>query len=96
MGAKSKCIYVGRTIKGKGRPQSHFVKFWLNSVSRIDIYLTSQSSQVPKLECLAIHRFHPKENGMKASIPKWAKKCPVCEIQKNIRSELRQIFSLRK
>jgi hypothetical protein len=51
---------------------------------------------VPKLECLAIHRFRPRENGMKASIPKWAKKCPVCVAHELIADELRRIFALRK
>ncbi|MCJ7635825.1 hypothetical protein MUP77_25970 [Candidatus Bathyarchaeota archaeon] len=92
---KSYSEYVGRTLKGKGRPQSHFDKFWFNGTKRIDIYSTSLASEVPKLECLAIHRFRPKQNGAKASIPKWAKKCPVCEVHKLIREELNKIFALR-
>ena len=94
--AKRRCIYVGRTVNGKGRPQSHFIKFWFGSVTRIDIFSTSAASHVPKLECLAIHRFRPRENGMKASIPKWAKKCPVCVAHELIADELRRIFALRK
>ena len=90
-----KCEYVGRTMKGKGRPQDHFVKYWFNGTTRIDIFSTSQASQVPKLECLAIHRFHPRQNGKKASIPKWAKKCPVCEVHKLIELELKDIFALK-
>jgi len=90
-----KAIYVGRTIKGKGRPQSHFSKFWFNGITRIDIFSTSQASQVPKLECLAIHNFEPQQNGQKASIPKWAKKCPVCEVRHLIETELRDIFSFK-
>ena len=91
-----KARYVGRTVRGKGRPQSHFEKAWFSGVTRVDIYSTSSPSQTPKLECLAIHRFHPRENGAKASIPKWAKKCPVCEVHKLIRREIRTIFRLRK
>ena len=87
--------YVGRTVRGKGRPQSHFTKFWFSGITRIDIYSTSQASQTPKLECLAIHRFEPRQNGSKASIPKWAKKCPVCEVHKSIEAELKDIFALR-
>lgn len=87
--------YAGRTLRGKGRPQSHFDKFWFTGVKRIDIYSTSQASEVPKLECLAIHRFKPRQNGVKASTPKWAKKCPVCEAHKFIREELNKIFALK-
>lgn len=90
-----KAEYVGRTLKGKGRPQSHFSKFWFNGTTRIDIYSTSQASQTPKLECLAIHRFEPRQNGQKASIPKWAKKCPVCKIHKLIEAELKDVFALK-
>ena len=94
--AGRKARYVGRTVRGKGRPQSHFDKSWFSGVTRIDIYSTSTPSQVPKLECLAIHRFHPRENGVKASIPKWAKKCPVCDVHKLIKHEIRAIFRLKK
>jgi len=94
--AGSRCRYVGRTIRGKGRPQQHFVKTWFNGVTSITVHSTSTPSHVPKLECLAIHRFEPRENGMAASIPKWAKKCPVCETHKLIRLEVRTIFRLRR
>jgi len=87
--------YVGRTLNGRGRPQSHFSEFWFNGTTRIDIYSTSQASQTPKLECLAIHRFEPKQNGQRASMPKWAKKCPVCKIHKLIEAELKDVFALK-
>jgi hypothetical protein len=87
--------YVGRTLKGKGRPQNHFSEFWFNGTTRIDIYSTSQASQTPKLECLAIHRFKPRKNNKKPSMPKWAKKCPVCEICKQIEKELKDVFALK-
>ena len=90
-----KCRYVGRTVRGKGRPREHFAKRWCAHVTRVDIYSTSSASQVPKLECLGIHRFEPTENGPRASIPKWAKKCPVCKVHKLIRKEIRLIFRLR-
>jgi hypothetical protein len=90
-----KAEYVGRTLKGKNRPQCHFDKIWFHGTTRIDIYSTSQASQIPKLECLAIHRFQPKQNGQRAAVQKWAKRCPVCKIHKQIESELRDIFALR-
>lgn len=87
--------YVGRAVQGKGRPHDHFKKFWFNGVTRIDIYSTSLASQIPKLECLAIHLWEPKQNGLKASIPKWAKKCPVCTVHRLISEQLGDIFALR-
>jgi hypothetical protein len=93
--SNKKCIYVGRTIRGKGRPQSHFDKSWFTPVTRIVIFSTTAPTNVPKLECLAIHRFKPKENGIRASIPKWAKRCPLCEIHLLISNELRAIFAFK-
>lgn len=93
---RSKCLYVGKTVRGRGRPQSHFGKIWFPRATRIDIYSTSQKSQVPRLECLAIHRFNPSENRQRAALKKWTKKCPVCIVHSQIRKELRRIFSLRR
>ncbi len=92
---KNGAEYVGRTVNGKGRPQSHFNMYWFTGTARIEIYSTSQASEVPKLECLAIHQFRPRQNDVKASIPKGAKKCPVCEVHQMIRKELNRIFALR-
>jgi hypothetical protein len=93
---KSKaCVYVGRTGNGGSRPQNHFEKFWFGGVTRVDIYPVRQRSQIPKLECLAIHRFQPMRNKSKASSQKWQKKCPMCKIHRDIRNELRSIFRLK-
>ena len=35
--ANRQAIYVGRTVKGKGRAQNHFNKVWFPKVTRIDI-----------------------------------------------------------
>ena len=93
---KSVCQYVGKTEKGKGRPQNHFEKYWFGRVTRIDVYSVSSASQVLKLECLAKHRFQPTENENKPPDRRWYKKCPVCEVHALIHNELRNIFSLKK
>jgi hypothetical protein len=90
------CLYVGKTEKGKGRPQNHFEKYWFGSVTRIDVYSVSSASHVMKLECLAKHRFQPTKNKIKPPDRKWYKKCPVCDVHALIRSELRNIFSLKR
>lgn len=90
-----KCTYVGRSTHGKMRPQSHFVKFWFPGVTCIDVWSTSRRSEVPKLECLAIHRFNPTRNRRRAADKKWTKKCPICEFRQFVRNELRRIFRLR-
>ena len=54
-----KCLYIGKTEKGKGRPQNHFSKYWFTQATRVDIHAVKSASQVLKLECLAKHRFNP-------------------------------------
>ena len=91
-----KCIYIGRTGNGAKRPQDHFdSKSKFSGVIKIDIYSVHSPSQLPKLECLAIHRFLPTRNKMKAANKKWTKKCPVCDFHKDIQQELRKIFRFK-
>ncbi len=94
-GNRKKCIYVGRTGSHGSRPSSHFEKFWFASVKRVTIFAISGKSHVPKLECLAIHRFQPTRNKNKAATKKWTKACPLCTTHKYIESELRDLFRFR-
>ncbi len=94
--AGKRCRYVGRTVRGKGRPQSHFEKHWFSGVTRIDIYSVRQASQIPKLECLAIHRWKPRNNKHKSASQKWTKRCPICEMLRQIRTEADRAFPLRR
>ncbi len=93
--SKKKCEYVGRTLRGKGRPTSHFEKYWFRSVTRVAIYTVQKSSDVPRAECLAIHLFKPRRNKVKSAKVKYTKKCSVCSGVKGIRQELRDLFRLR-
>ena len=90
------CEYVGRTLRGKGRPVSWFDnKRWFPRVTRIDIYRVRTAGQVPKVECLAIDRFDPRQNKYSAAKPKYAQRCPVCSRTRRIRKELKRLFRLR-
>jgi hypothetical protein len=89
------CRYVGRTLNGKGRPQSHFQKAWFVGVTRIDILSSKNGRNIAQLECLTTHRFNPKYSKIKPSAKKWYAKCPVCETHKRIRNEVKSIFRLR-
>ncbi len=93
--AKRKCRYVGRTLKGKNRPQSQFLKHWFPGVTRVDIYACDHARSVPTLECLATHRFHPTYSKIKPATRKWYTKCPICETHKQIRHEVKAIFRLK-
>jgi hypothetical protein len=90
-----KCIYIGRTGPSGSRPSSHFEKYWFSGAKRITIYSVIGKSHVPKLECLAIHRFQPSHNVNRAASKKWTKACPLCTTHKYIEKELRDIFRFR-
>jgi hypothetical protein len=89
------CVYVGRTLRGKGRPVVWFDRVWFQPVSRIDIYSVPRRSEVPKAECLAVHLFDPSKNKNWPSIGSYTKKCPICRATKEIDHELKSIFRLR-
>jgi hypothetical protein len=89
------CRYVGRT-RGRGtRPSHHFRKGWFTGTTRIDVYVTEQKRSVPSVECLAMHRFQPTRNRIRASKQKWTPRCPLCKIHKTIRAEVRKIYRFR-
>ncbi len=88
------CRYVGRTGAGRKRPQAHFSRPWFPRITRIDVDVAPYS-YLPKLECLATHRFQPINNKIRPSARKWAKKCSICKVRKNVRTELKRIFRLR-
>lgn len=90
-----KCIYVGRTGSRGSRPTDHFGYTWFLSITRADIYPVKQRSQLPKLECLAKHRFLPSRNAIRPAKEKGAKKCPMCKKHKDIHDELRDMFRLK-
>lgn len=94
-GNNKKCIYIGRTGPHGARPSSHFEKFWFSSVKRVTIFAIKGQSHIPKLECLAIHRFQPTRNKNKSATKKWTKACPLCTTHKYIENELRDIFRFR-
>jgi len=94
--AGRRCRYVGRTLRGKGRPQAHFVKHWFSRVTRIDIYGVRRPSMAPKLECLAIHRWNPSYTKNKAARQKWTKRCPICKMWKQLQAEAMRAFPLRR
>jgi hypothetical protein len=92
--AGKKCRYVGRTMKGQNRPQTHFTKHWFIGVTRVDLYHSRVGRNVPKLECLATHRFRPRFSKIKPSSKRWYARCPICETQKTIAADVRSLFRL--
>ncbi|MBL9086236.1 MAG: hypothetical protein JNM10_03765 [Planctomycetia bacterium] len=92
---KNRCLYVGRTIRGAGRPDDHFEKHWFGSVTQIDILAIRQPSLVPKVECIAMDKYEPTYCRVKAADKHYAKKCPVCSTERDVKDELKTIFRVK-
>ena len=90
-----RCLYVGRTINGKGRPTAHFEKHWFAQATRLDVYGFDGRRDVPRFECLLTHKRTPMRSKMKPSQKKYYSRCPICEGKKFIQDEVRWIFRLR-
>jgi hypothetical protein len=90
-----KCCYVGRTRGSGSRPSQKFKRGWFKGTTRIDVYMATTKGQIPRLECLAAHRFLPSRNKIKVAKEKWTPKCPVCVLHKEIKTELRGVFRFR-
>lgn len=84
------CQYVGRTKGGGGRAAKRFERGWSRRTTRIDVYMIGRRDAVPRLECLAIHRFLPAKNKIRAD----RRKCPLCRVHIDIGREVRQIFNI--
>lgn len=89
-----RCLYVGRTLNGKGRPTSHFEKHWFGKATRVDVYGFDRRRDVLCFECLLTHRRNPSSK-IKPAKKKYYLLCPVCEGKDFIGDEVRWIFRLR-
>lgn len=93
--AGRRCMYVGRTERGKGRPTHCFDKYWFRGITRIDVFSIRSPKRVPMAECLATHLFEPRKQIQNPGHIKYAIRCPVCSVVKDIKSDLRGLFKLR-
>jgi Zn ribbon nucleic-acid-binding protein len=90
-----RCLYVGRTLNGQGRPTTHFERYWFGRASRVDVHGFERKRDVPRFECMLTHRYHPVYSRMKPSSKKYYTRCPVCEANKKIQVEVEKLFRLR-
>jgi len=88
----NRCLYVGRTRHGRGRPAQHFRSHWGHRADRVVVYSFKGQRNLPMLECLAIHWYDPAYNLKRASQRQRTPKCPVCTMRRLLRMELRHIF----
>ena len=91
----SGCLYVGRTLNGKGRPSSHFDKHWFGQATRIDVYGFARKRDVPRFECMFTHKHEPSYSRIRPARKKYYSKCPICVGRQDIKDEMTYIFRLR-
>lgn len=89
------CLYVGRTLSGKGRPSSHFDKHWFGKATRIDIYGFDRRKDIPRFECMLTHREKPSYSQITPGSKKFHSRCPICDAQGEIEDEIKRLFRLR-
>jgi hypothetical protein len=91
----SRCLYVGRTLSGKGRPTSHFQKFWFGASTRIDIFGFDRKRDVPRFECMLTHRWEPVHSRVTPASKKYYSVCPVCAGMEFVEDQVKWLFRLR-
>jgi hypothetical protein len=75
-----RCLYVGRTQNGGGRPSQHRKEWWFKErATRVEAYLPKDYRHLAALECLGIHYLRPTQNENRAArMGAPFKVCPVC------------------
>lgn len=91
----SSCLYVGRTLNGKGRPSSHFEKHWFGKATRLDVYGFERKRDVPRFECMLTHWRKPSYSKIKPGSKRYSSRYPICDVKENITTEIKSLFRLR-
>jgi hypothetical protein len=89
------CLYIGRTLSGKGRPTSHFEKYWFRSTTRVDIFAFDRKREVPQFECMLTHRWEPAYSRVTPASRKYYSVCPACKGKEHIKDQVKWLFRLR-
>lgn len=86
-----RCLYVGKGGNAdRLRHYSDSIK--VSGADRVRVYIIRGKSQLPKAECLLIHRFRPAKNKQKAARQKWGKVCPICARHDYLKDQLKNLF----
>jgi hypothetical protein len=92
---KKKCLYVGRTLNGKGRPTAHFEKYWFRRATRVDVFAFDRKRDVPRYECVLTHRWEPAYSRITPARRRYYTHCPICDGRREIAMSLKSMFRLR-
>ena len=61
---KNRCLYVGKG-KSRGRLKHYERTFYLKEADLLEVYDVQSTSLLPRVECLAVHLFDPRDNRAK-------------------------------
>ncbi|HSC38878.1 MAG TPA: hypothetical protein VLD19_13445, partial [Chitinophagaceae bacterium] len=86
------CLYTGRTGQGGKRPLAHFDKNWISLTGFLRVFEVKNRSQLYKLECLAMHHFHPRTSRRKPCRARHTKACPVCAKHRQLAKAVKSLF----
>ena len=89
-----KCLYVGKG-KSPRRLRSYKKSIYLKEASLLRVWEVGAQKRLPKVECLAVHLFKPRDNLIGPARKKWAQKCPVCHSLRKIKKDLKHLFSMK-
>ncbi len=87
-----RCLYVGKGLKWK-RLRSYDKSIYLLQADTLEVFEVAGRAALPKVECLCVHLYDPRDNRAKPGRAKWGKSCPICVAHDAIRSELRRLFA---
>ena len=89
-----RCVYVGKGSSWR-RLRSYRRDVLLQQATSLRVRMISGKSNLAKAECMSIHMYQPTQNVNRSSKPKYSKKCPLCQTNRQIRDELRSLFKMR-
>jgi hypothetical protein len=92
---KKGCLYIGRTLNGKGRPTGHFEKHWFGKASRVDVYGFDRKRDVSRFECVTTHKWAPSYSRITPASKRYYSRCPICDGRREVRDEIKSLFRLR-
>ncbi len=90
-----KCLYVGQAGTYR-RIRAYQKSYYLNRATRFEILLVKRRSELTMQECMTQHYLNPKDTKVKPAHKSWGRRCPICAKHDRSRTEILDIFSLKK
>lgn len=96
--SRGRCSKVGRSDVGLKRLYAQRDTYYFRQARSISVYFPKarRRSSLLALECGLTHLFRPNLYRVKPSQRKYCEKCPICQVQKQIKQEIQRIFPLRQ